>query len=266
MKTNRSVKSRPARGFTLIELLVVIAIIAILAAMLLPALAKAKARAHGIACLGNVRQLQVAWLMYAEDHNQVMPPHSPVNVGGVWRDIHPSWVLGNAQVDGNLTNIASGLLFPYTRSAGIYACPADRSTAPVPGGIKQRRIRSYTSQGALNPLSGWGPAPPYILCIKLTDIPRPSPSGLMVMIEANASSITCAGYDWWFGAWNGSGPWGTLPSDRHQLKGCISYADGHASLIKWKAAKENRPPGDPVRGRADIEDMLVMLEGRPRSR
>jgi prepilin-type processing-associated H-X9-DG protein len=203
--------------------------------------------------------------MYAEDHNQVMPPHSPVNVGGVWRDIPPSWVLGNDQVDVNLTNITSGLLFPYSRSAGIYVCPADRSTAPAPGGIQQRRLRSYTCQGALNPLSGWGPAPPYQLYTKLAQIRQPAPSGLMVMIEATARSITFAGYDWWFGAWNGRGPWGTLPSDRHNHKGSISYADGHASLVKWKSAKENRPDPDPVRIGADTEDMMVMLEGRPRN-
>ena len=143
MKTIRAAISRPTGGFTLIELLVVISIIAILAALLLPALGRAKARAQGVACVGNIRQLQFAWLMYAEDHNQVMPPHSPVYVGGAWRDIRPSWVLGNAQTDVSLTNIESGLLYPYSGSAGIYACPGDRSTVKSANGLGQQRIRSY---------------------------------------------------------------------------------------------------------------------------
>ena len=255
----------PANAFTLIELLVVIAIIAILAAILLPALNQAKARAQGVACLSNIRQLQFAWLMYPEDHNQIMPPHSPVYSGGAWRDISPSWVLGNAQMDVSLTNIELGLLYPYSRSPGIYACPSDRSTVKMADGSEKRRIRSYTSQGALNPQCSWVQTPPYLLYTKLTEIPQPAPSGLMVMIEASAQSIDTAGYMWLFGAWEGSGIWGTLPSDRHRSKGSISYADGHASLMKWKGVKENRQGGDLVRSGADVEDMMAMLEGRPRS-
>ncbi len=264
MKANCLTRRRPESGFTLIELLVVIAIIAILAAMLLPALGKAKARGQGVACLGNVRQLQFAWLMYADDHNQVIPPHRPVMVNGAYRDTPPSWALGNVQVDADPTNTQSGVLFPYVRSLDAFRCPGDRSTVRLDGAV-YRRLRSYTTQGALNPLADWGPAPPYMLYTKLSAIPRPAPAGLMVFIEATARSIDLAGYGWWFGQWNGNAPWGTLPADRHSLQGTISYADGHAKLVKWKAPKENRTPGDSVRSGPDTQDMMVMLEGRPRN-
>ncbi len=87
----------------------------------------------------------------------------------------------------------------------------------------------------------------------------------MVMIEVTARSIDSAEYSWPFGAWNGSGPWWSLPADRHGRRGTMGYADGHACLIRWKTTKENRPQPDAVRPGGDKEDMMVMLEGRPRS-
>jgi prepilin-type processing-associated H-X9-DG protein len=117
----------------------------------------------------------------------------------------------------------------------------------------------------LNPTEGWGPAPPYLIYRKLTEIAQPSPSGLMVLVEVTATSIDTAEFSWVFGAWNGTGPWWSFPADRHGGRGALSYADGHAGLQKWKAAKEKRPQPDPVRPGGDTADMMVMLEGRPRS-
>src|SRR6185503_11551897 len=92
------------RAFTLIELLVVIAIIAILAGLLLPALSKANGKAQSISCLNSLKQLQLAWNMYADDNNDKTPPNKSVNMSNV----NGSWVLGNAQTDRTTTNLEKG--------------------------------------------------------------------------------------------------------------------------------------------------------------
>ena len=147
----------PPRGFTLIDLLVVIAIIAILAGMLLPALGKAKAKAQGIACVNSLRQLQLAWQMYADDHGDVMPSSS-------------AWVKGDATTATSLTNLQAGVLYRYVGAVGSYRCPADRPLTT--GREKKPRLWSYAISGQLNPGEGWGDAPPYLLYRKLAAFQR----------------------------------------------------------------------------------------------
>src|SRR5262245_40036905 len=107
----------PLRGFTLIELLVVIAIIAILAAMLLPALAKSKEKALTTACLNNLKQLTTCLLMYAHDHDDRLPPNNSVydvNTGQPipGANLNETWCPGNAKADVNSDNVKKGYLFP----------------------------------------------------------------------------------------------------------------------------------------------------------
>ena len=134
---------RQLAAFTLIELLVVIAVVASLAAMLLPASSKGKARALSVSCMNNLRQLQVCWHVYAVDHNDLLPPNNSVadiNTGNALASA-ASWCTNTAPYDTDPQGIQNGLLFPYNSSLGIYHCPADRSTVETRDGNKRSDIR-----------------------------------------------------------------------------------------------------------------------------
>jgi len=230
---------KPLRGtaaFTLIELLVVIAIIAILAAMLLPSLAKAKASANESKCLNNLHQLALAWYSYATDANDVMVPNAPLGF-----PTNETWCgggEGNWTTSDQNTNVSyylGCLLAPYVANGvGVYKCPAD--VIPSQNG---QRIRSYSMQSqmgncypdvareTLSYNTGWA------AYSKLSQVIAPlSPAAAIVFLEENMCTLN----DGYLQVDDNQPQWPDCPGSYH-MWGCgMSFADGHAELHQWLTA------------------------------
>ncbi len=211
------------RGFTLIELLVVIAIIAILAAMLLPALSRAKAKALTISCMSNLKQLQVCWHLYSMDNQGLLPPNKSQSLSTLGFD---SWISGNAQTDSTDDNVRRACLFPYNTSVAIYCCPSDKS---VVSGTSKRRFRSYSMSYPW--MAGDADMWPYTeLNYRETDIRSPAPSRASVFIDENEQSINNSGLGILPA---GDSRWWDWPASRHNNGCTLSFADGHAEIWHW---------------------------------
>lgn len=212
----------------------VIAVIAILSALLLPAVGKAKAKATAAACLNNLKQLQTCWQMYVDDHDGFVPPNRSANTNGAWRSSPDSWIGGSsAPHDADTRAIEQGLLFKYdyNRSLHTYHCPADKSKVRTLAGktLPTLRTRSYSMNG------NWGGRTNEVqrTLLRLSD--APSPAQLFVFIDEHEDSIDDAHFLVWPYP---DDRWVNMPADRHVQSGVLSFADGHAERWKWRWSKQ----------------------------
>jgi prepilin-type N-terminal cleavage/methylation domain-containing protein/prepilin-type processing-associated H-X9-DG protein len=207
------------QGFTLIELLVVIAIIAILASLLLPALSRAKARAQGIRCVSNKKQLQVAWQMYVGDCNDAIPP-----AAGGSPNTNQSWCAGNFMQNPpdhtNLDLIKNSLLGRFSGSTGIYKCPGDTSD----------NVRSVSENCAMNgddtDIIG------FTFFRKSTSMPNPTQ--YFTFIDESSDTIDNAHFLVGFDKDYSAAQVKDEPAAYHGRSGTVAFADGHANSKQWK--------------------------------
>ena len=254
-----------SRGFTLIELLVVIAIIAILAALLLPALSKAKIQSQGIGCMDNSRQLTLAWRMYSEDNKDVL-------LFGYSDSLHTNLVWSgpngaNDEYDESTTptdtgnwdyadGIEKSLMWPYCgKSVNVWHCPADTSYGINPQHEHVQRPRSYSMSNWVGGngddpgngyRGGWGLDANFLVYRKLTEFTQPGPATTFVLLDERQDSINdgflvvqMTGFT---GSPNGVEEIVDYPASYHNQAAGLGFGDGHSEIHKWVTKAMLNPP------------------------
>ncbi len=221
-------------GFSLLELLVTIGILGILVGLLMPAVSKAKNKGHSIACISNLRQLQMGFLSYCDDHANFMPNNHAYNYMRQWRSATNSWTgPSNAAADRDDTAIRMGSLFSYLTASTIYRCPGDRSGT---ANTFTRRTRSYSLSNICNGQTN------DITQVLLKTTSARNPSEGFVFIDEDAESIDDGHFYLLPFPYR---QWVNSPAYRHRTSAGLSFLDGHVDTWQWLGGK---PSGQDLEG------------------
>ncbi|MGD0258415.1 MAG: prepilin-type N-terminal cleavage/methylation domain-containing protein [Verrucomicrobiota bacterium] len=246
--------TKRSSAFTLIELLVVVAIIAILAALLLPALVRGKLKAQGIQCMNNHRQLGIAWRMYTEDNADVLLFSSGTSTN--YDPNTAAWCSGTMDFSSSnpsnwdpTVDIMKSPLWPYCgNNLAIWRCPADKSYVVVGGGQKLR-VRSICMNVYLGGFKGAPsnllPMAGEIIYLKYSQLSRPGADRIFVFIDEREDATSWANF---YVDMAGYSPYNPnaymlydLPASYHGNAGGLSFADGHAEIHRWRDGRTMPP-------------------------
>ena len=252
-------------GFTLLEVLAVFVIIMVVVSMLCAALNQTRIRTMRVSCLDNMKQLQYAWYMYADDHGDYVALNKSVpisNSNGTIAAISnttDSWVAGNPKIDKSNDNLTKGTLYKYLKHPEVFRCPLDNSSTRW-GTI---RNRSYSISAYLG--GDDDDIDPRVK-MKMSELVNPAPERVFVFIEEHEDS-----------SWNGgflvlprerfsgtAGSWSSVPSDRH-MQGCnLTFADGHLEYWKWLSPKRAKLSNQLITDPKDLKDLRRLQESVPK--
>lgn len=269
MRQTRLTAPPQSFAFTLTELLVVVGVISLLAALLLPGLARSQDTARSASCINNLKHLQLAYRSYADDHNDALPPNISRRDGFYQMNMTGSWVVGNTFLDTSTTNLKAGLLYSYLDSPGVYRCPADKSTVRDSTLLRTRSysislwlnadIENFTNADQIKDLDD--------NVRKLSQLH--SPQSVWVFIDEHEKSIDDGIFQ--IASWTSSDSlentaWSSYRADRHRNAANLSFADGHVDHYQWKCARDFPAYSQgwtPILNSNDLSDLLRLNAGLP---
>jgi prepilin-type N-terminal cleavage/methylation domain-containing protein/prepilin-type processing-associated H-X9-DG protein len=226
-RVRHKVDGNPGGAFTLIELLVVIAIIAILAALLLPAISRVPDKSKQAACANNLRQLSLASQIYTADNDGKLVENFPTGQNT------NSWVLGNLKIANNATNenlLKLGKLFPYASHLGVYRCPADISQVGGFARIRSFSMNSWLGSREMEPMT-YAAARSYRTFVREPELLAAGPAKIWEFIDENEITLDDG---WFLVTMDDSRPFASQPATRHNRGYDLAFADGHAERYKLR--------------------------------